>query len=113
MDNMLALRVGSRIKFISYNEIIYCKAEGRYTHIVLKNGKSIMTAKLLKSFENKLPADIFLRIHKSYIINLNYISNYNKNNNAILLLGTSTKLVVSKRRKRRILEVIDSKFTLL
>src|ERR1035437_4563 len=111
MDNMLALRVGSRINFISFDDIIYCKADGRYTHVILKNGGSFMTARILKSFENKLPCDLFLRIHKSYIINLNYIINYDRNTNVFLIFGTSTKLGVSKRRKKRVLEILDSNFT--
>jgi len=108
MDNMLALRTGPGIKFICYDDIVYCKADGRYTHVFLRNGKSILTARLLKSFENKLPGDIFLRIHKSYIINLKYITSYNKD--CSIFLGTKTELEVSKRRKKLILEKLDSNF---
>ena len=113
MVNTLALRNGSKIKFISYNDILYCKADGRYTQVVLKNGKSILTASLLKSFENRLPCDLFLRIHKSYIINLNYITDYNNIINGFLILGTNTKLRVSKRRKKRVLEILNSNFTFI
>jgi two-component system LytT family response regulator len=108
MENMLAIRTGSGIKFISYNAIVYCKADGRYTHVFLRNGKSIITARLLKSFEDKLPGDLFLRIHKSYIINLSYITSYNKDSS--IFLGAKTELEVSKRRKKRILAILDSHF---
>jgi two-component system, LytTR family, response regulator len=110
MDNMLALRTGSGINFINFNDIIYCKADGRYTHVFLKNGKSIITARLLKSFENILPGDMFLRIHKSYIINLTCITNYCRSTSAFLVLGTDTELEVSKRRKKQLLEKLDSSF---
>jgi two-component system, LytTR family, response regulator len=108
---MLAIRTFSGINFVSYRDILYCKADGRYTHVYLKNGKSIITARLLKSFENKLPIDIFLRIHKSYIINLSYISNFRKNGSIFIVFGTNTELEVSKRRKKLLLEKLGSKFT--
>lgn len=107
---MLALRTFSGIKIINYNDIFYCRADGRYTQVFIKDGKSILTARLLKSFENKLPGDIFLRIHKSYIINLNYITDFSKNGSAFLVLGSGTKLEVSKRRKKEIFEKLNSNF---
>jgi len=108
MNNMMALRTGPGLKFICYNEIVYCKADGRYTHVYLRNGKSILTAKLLKSFENKLPVEMFLRIHKSYIINLKYVTSFNRDSH--IYLGTRTVLEVSKRRKKCVLEKLDSNF---
>ncbi len=109
MDSMVALRTGKGIKFISFNDIIYCKAEGRYTNVYLKNGRSILTARLLKSFENKLPGDLFIRIHKSYIVNLDYISDYKKNINNLILVP-NTGLVVSRRKKKGLLKKLDSSF---
>ena len=111
MENKLALRTGSGIRFICYDDIIYCKADGRYTQVFLRNGKSVITARLLKSFEHKLPDDMFLRIHKSHIINLRYITNYSSSNNGYLVLGTNTRLDVSKRKRKSLLEKLDSIFT--
>lgn len=110
MDNMLALRTGSGINFVSYNDILYCRADGRYTHVYLNNGKSILTARLLKSFEDKLPADLFMRIHKSYIINISCISGFRKNHSIFTVKGTDTELEVSKRRKKSFLDRLDSSF---
>jgi len=110
MDNMLALRTGAGIKFICFDEILYCKADGRYTHVFLNNGESIITAKLLKSFESKLPGDLFLRIHKSYVINMNYISSLSKKSSVFLVLGTNTSLGISKRRRKRVFAALGSNF---
>lgn len=110
MDNMLALRTGTGIKFICFNDILYFKAEGRYTHVFLNNGESILTARLLKRFENKLPGDLFLRIHKSYVINMNYISSFSKKSSVFLVQGTDTSLGISKRRRKRVFEALGSNF---
>jgi two-component system, LytTR family, response regulator len=112
MDSVLGLRTNSGIKFISYNEIVWFKAEGRYTIVMLKNGKSILTAKLLKNFENSLPSDIFIRIHKSYIINLTYILNYSKKSNN-LTLNINSDLAVSRRRKKGLQEKLNSSFIIV
>lgn len=110
MDNMLAIRTGSGISFISCNDILYCRADGRYTHVYLNNGKSILTARLLKTFEDKLPPELFMRIHKSYIINISCISNFRKRNSIFTVRGTDTELEVSKRRKKTFLDRLDSSF---
>ncbi len=111
MDNMLAIRTGSGISFVDFHDILYCRADGRYTHVYLNNGKSVLTARLLKTFENKLPDDVFIRIHKSYIININCISNFRKGNNVFTVKGTSTELEVAKRRRKILLDKLDSTFT--
>jgi two-component system LytT family response regulator len=110
MDNMLALRTGTGIKFICFHEILYCKADGRYTHVFLNNGDSVITARLLKSFENKLPATMFVRIHKSYVINMNYISSLSKKSSVFLVVGTDIRLGISKRRRKRVFEALGSNF---
>ncbi len=74
----IAIRNFSGIKIVNLNDIVYCKGDGRYTWIYLNNGDSIISARILKLFEDVLPAIMFVRIHKSCLINLNYVKSYDK-----------------------------------
>ncbi|MBN8702088.1 MAG: LytTR family transcriptional regulator [Bacteroidetes bacterium] len=66
------------IKSIPYFEILYFIASSNYATIHLKNGNTILLSKPLSWIEERLPAKIFLRIHQSYLINLNYLNEYNR-----------------------------------
>lgn len=64
---------------IPFNEILYLKAEGLYTKVVTRV-KSYLVRDILKSFEDKLPNEQFMRVHKSFLINVNQISSFNAKN---------------------------------
>ena len=61
---------------VPYTEIVYLKADGLYTKVFTK-AKSYLIRDILKSFEDKLPEDQFLRVHKSYLVNIAYIASFN------------------------------------
>ncbi|KAF0235558.1 MAG: LytTR family two component transcriptional [Prolixibacteraceae bacterium] len=58
---------------IEIKDICFCKADGCYTHIFLKYGKSFIKSKPLKELENQLNQDVMVRCHNSYLVNLNHI----------------------------------------
>jgi len=97
------------IRMTDLNEIIYCKAEGNYTRIYTKNNNFIVT-KVLKFVEIILPKNIFLRIHKSYLINLNYVIGFKHKNT--IILEPNIELPIARRRKARILKKL-SKYILI
>lgn len=58
---------------IDIERILYVESRSEYVRIVTDNGRPVMTLGSLRSYEEKLPADRFLRIHRSYIVNLSRI----------------------------------------
>jgi two-component system, LytTR family, response regulator LytT len=68
-----------RIVKISLNDIIYIEGMREYVRIHLSNGKSLMPLLSLRSLEEELPSDKFMRVHRSYIVNLGKISTVEHN----------------------------------
>jgi two-component system LytT family response regulator len=62
---------------IKTNEIILCTADGYCTHFQLTGNKKISSSRSLKFYEELLPANQFLRVHRSYIINLQHVASFN------------------------------------
>ncbi len=60
-------------RYLHADEILFLKADNNTTDFYLNDNTIVSAYKTLKTFENILP-DNFLRIHKSYIINKNYVS---------------------------------------
>ncbi len=65
--------------------IIYCAAEGSYTRVFLNNKRSVFSSKNLAWFERNLRSEYFVRLHRSYIINLRFISKVFKNEGKVAL----------------------------
>ena len=57
-------------------EIKWIEALGDYVKLITDNGSFVILS-TMKSFENELPQNKFMRIHKSYIINLKKVERYN------------------------------------
>ncbi len=63
---------------LNFNDILYIEGLSDYIKIYLTGGKNILSLQSLKAFNEKLPSDNFLRIHRSYIISLNKINSIQK-----------------------------------
>lgn len=81
------------------NDIMVLQADSNYTKVYCKEGKKYHVSKPLKEFEKVLPGDSFLRIHRSYIINLNYLMDFNNNAGGGVILKNGFRIPVSKRRE--------------
>jgi len=72
-NEYLFVKSGSKNTRISLNEISYIEGMREYVRIHLVSGKSLMPLLSLRSLEEELPHDCFMRVHRSYIVNLNQI----------------------------------------
>lgn len=109
----LAIRTFIGIKFIKLNDIVYCKGDGRYTWIYLSNGDSLISAKVLKIYEDILPDPEFVRIHKTCLINLNYVKTYDRRSGGNIIMDNNHILPVAKRRKKLFEHLASEFFTMV
>ncbi|WP_158795726.1 LytTR family DNA-binding domain-containing protein [Pedobacter sp. L105] len=94
----LSLPNGQGYTLIGVDEIIHIEADSNYSVFHLENREKITVSRILKDYEEILPDDQFVRIHKSSIVNLNYLKEYNSKNGLEVLLKNGEKIAVSRRR---------------
>jgi two-component system LytT family response regulator len=87
---------------LSIEDILYCQADDNYTQIYLKAGKRLVS-KTLKYFEDSLGNDGFVRVHKSFLVNVNQITEYRKGKGGSVVLANGKELLVSPSRKKDLL----------
>jgi len=107
--NKIAIPTENGFELIKPNSILYCEADGNYCKLHLLNGKSLIVSKTLKHIEELLPKAIFFRIHKTYLVNLNYAVRFNKTNELLVELNNGQKLPVSVRKKEEFIHAIVQK----
>lgn len=94
----LTLPAGSGYKIIDTDEIVCIEADSNYSVFTIISGEKITVSKVLKEFEEILDANTFFRIHKSTIVNFNYIKEYNSKNGLKVILINGIEFQVSRRR---------------
>jgi two-component system LytT family response regulator len=85
--------------FVHIHEIVRLQSDDNYTIFHLKGGSKIVASKTIKSFEGMFIPFNFFRVHRSHIINLNYIQKFIKGDAAHLIMDDGAKIEVSRRRK--------------
>ena len=98
----IIINTDGKLMFLQPDEIIYCESDGNYSTIYLENEKKILISTPLKQLEEKLTDDFF-RIHHSYIINMNKVQEYLKNDSYVIL-SNNIKIPVSRQKKSSFLD---------
>jgi two-component system LytT family response regulator len=102
----MAISTDAGIEFVKYNSIIFLEAQNNYTKINLIDGTSIIASKTLKYFEELLPSELFFRIHKTYLVNMNFVKRFFKIDDFLVELTTGIKLPISLRKKNDFITAI-------
>lgn len=89
---------------VDIDDILYCEADGSYTNFYTKDNKVYTTSNNLKKVEGILMQSTFFRIHRSTLLNLKHIVQFNKTGE--LTLSNKKKLLVSSRNKANFLRVL-------
>jgi len=95
----IAILIGSDYKFFRPKDIIYCQADGNYTKVYFQSGKAATTTKKLKELEMLLPSESFVRVHHSYIINIEHVTKYLNGDSQEIEMRNGEKVMVSRRKK--------------
>jgi len=74
-EKKLELKIKGKYKYFFYDDIMYCESNGRKVTLFIKNGKEYSVYFRLDEIEQFLLGASFLRTHKSYLVNMNYIEN--------------------------------------
>lgn len=95
------------IHIVSIDSILYAKSDNSYTTFFTKDNREILVSKSLKSFEEKLSAHFFFRVHQQYLINIQEIKRYDKRNDQVELLN-GTLIPVAQSKKQQLLKTLAS-----
>lgn len=92
----IAVPEGSVLHFIEPEDIVYIKADNSYSELYRTKGSKMVVSKSIKNFEEGLKFTAqFLRIHKSYLINLQHMDRYSKSEGGIIYMKGGAELPIS------------------
>lgn len=88
------------------NSILYCEADQNYTHVFTTEGGKVLVSNPISIVQQMLPPEIFFRIHKSHLVNLNYVKTYSRTDGFHVVLENGTRLSVASRRNDEFLKAL-------
>lgn len=84
---------------VELNDILFCEASGSYTNFHFCDQPLICSAKPIYEYEEMLTDSGFIRIHKSYLVNLRHIKEYVRGEGGVVILSNNTEIEVSRRKR--------------
>jgi two-component system LytT family response regulator len=107
--SMETLRIPSitGLTFVQVRDIVRLEADGAYTHIHMANGKHYMSSYRLKQFEEHLDQKLFLRAHRSHIINMRKIKSVITKDGLFAEMIDGMQIEVPRRNKEDFLKRIS------
>ena len=107
-DDFIFVKADKKLVKIHYSDVIYI--EGLKDYVIIKrNEKRVITLQTMKSLEAKLPSNIFLRIHRSYIVNIKKIMAIMGNMVEVKEKGEIKHLPVGKNYRDELLAIVNDK----
>ncbi len=106
-EDFLFIKSEYKIVRVAFQDIKYIEGKGEYVRIHLSNGKPVMSLMSMKSLEEQLPSERFMRVHRSYIVNLDRITTIERNR---IIFDVTTYIPVSEQYKVKFQEFVSKNF---
>ena len=106
--NKLSVSTQEGIEIINLSDVDYMKAERSYTLIKRQDKSDLMVSKPLKDFEEMLPASKFMRIHDSYLVNLDKVVRYLRQDGGYAVMRDGSEILISRGRKEEFIRYLQA-----
>lgn len=104
----IALPTMEGLQMVSIDSIICCTSKSNYTLLHFRDGQRLVISRTLKEVEQLLADHYFLRVHHSYLVNLNEVKKYIRGEGGMLLMSDGTSVDVSRSRKESVINALQS-----
>ncbi|MFG1477936.1 LytTR family DNA-binding domain-containing protein [Xanthobacter sp. V4C-4] len=108
----IALRAASRAVFCEFADIVAVRAEGDFSHVLLREQAAMMVLRSLGQFETQLPSPPFFRLGRSLIINRERVRGLDARDRdavRVTLAGLAEPLVIGRAAAARLREVMEGR----
>ena len=94
-------------EIVTISSILYCEAADNFTKFYFESGAPLMICRTLKYFEDILAEHRFLRIHRSFLINPEFVVRYSKGKGGFVTMKNNQELEVSPSKKKELLDIFE------
>lgn len=111
-QSKIALSHATGFTLEEIDNVVRLQADDNYTNVYTKSGRVYLICRPLGDFEKYLPQDVFVRVHKTHMINIRHLRDFTNEDGGIAVLNDGFKVPVSKRKSSLFIRAIR-KFSLM
>ena len=100
----ISVKADYKTQLVKIADIVYLESAGEYVRLHIEDNTTITTLFRLKNMETTLPQDTFLRVHRSYIVNLKRIASYTRGR---IFLDNGEYIPLGENYKERFFEIFQ------
>ena len=100
----ISVKADYKTQLVKIADIVYLESAGEYVRLHIEGSSTITTLFRLKNMETTLPQDTFLRVHRSYIVNIKRIASYTKGR---IFLDNGEYIPLGENYKERFFEIFQ------
>lgn len=112
-QHKMALATGKGYEMVYIKEIMYCIADGSYTHFHFMDERVLVVSKNLKYYENLLEEYDFIRSHNTSLVNLHFVKSIERVNGGSIIMEDGKNLPISKAKRQELDAQIKNKRRLI
>jgi two-component system, LytTR family, response regulator len=103
--NKIAVPTFEGFELVPADQVVYLEANDNYTFIFLKDKRKIVACRSLKEIEEQMEEfKFFVRVHHSYMVNLNEVTKYVRGEGGYLVMSEGSSINVSRSRKEALMK---------
>jgi len=107
--NRICVAIQNGYQVLRLEDILYAEAANTYTVFHMLDGEQIVSSKPIREYDQIFPGSRFLRIHRSFLINLQHIKQYKKGRGGLITMVNGTELEVSRFKREQLLNHLGLK----
>ena len=101
---MIIVKSQNDLVVVCPKDIMYCLADGSYTHIYLKDNRKLLVSKALNHIQDQLSEKFFVRLHRSHLVNLTFVKSFANHTTNVVKMENGEELKVSMDRRKELLK---------
>lgn len=106
-QHKIALPTQMGYRFLPLSEIIRFEADGNYVRIFLADKTSFLATRRLKEMQDLLEHEKFIRIHRSHIVNMNYIQQFHRSDGGVVFMDDGAEISVARAHRMALMKALQ------
>lgn len=103
-NKKLAIKTSDNIHLLNSSDILYCQSDHSYTTFFMADGNRILVSTNIGHYQELLEEHDFMRVHKSYLVNMEKVKKFSKAEGGMLILSNGTQIPVAHRKKESLMQ---------
>jgi two-component system, LytTR family, response regulator len=103
----ITLKTSDQLYLVNIADIIYVEAYSNYSTFYLEKDKKLLVLKSLREFEEMLVDKGFFRIHKTYLVNVNKMSHFDKKDGGFVFMSNGVEIPVASRKREMLMDLFE------